>query len=83
MKFLEYGIQDNTWAAKHYQPEDGSTKVELRPVEERYLRVYMPWKRKIYCINDDQPHISQPCWHVYWHGNGGLGGVRFARWGWQ
>ena len=84
MKFLEYGIQDNTWAVKTFDRETDSTKVDLRPVKERYLRIYLPWKRKRYCVNVDDEIATQPCWHAYWHpASPATRGCYVGRWGWQ
>jgi hypothetical protein len=34
---------------------------------ERFIRVYMPWSRWIYTINNDDIRWMQPAIHLYWH----------------
>jgi hypothetical protein len=82
MKFLEWGTRNTECAIKFW--EDGQTKAQLRPVTERYLRIYLPWKRKRYCVNVDDEVATQPCWHVYWHpASPATRGCYVGRWGWQ
>lgn len=84
MKFIEWGMQPNTWAAKTFDPKDNSTKVELRPVTESYLRIHMPWLRKRFVINIDDEVLIQPCWGVYWHSVSPMTrNCYIGRWGWQ
>jgi hypothetical protein len=83
VKFLEYGIQDNTWAAKTYDRASESTVTELRPVKEHFVRIHMPWKRPFYNASDDVEGLYHPCFHFYWHRHPTVPGFGFARWGWQ
>jgi hypothetical protein len=91
VKFLEWGTQKNHHAVKvstPWLPEDTvrtiTPTVELRPVIEKYLRIYLPWKRKRYCVNVDDEVAMQPCWHVYWHpASPATRGCYVGRWGWQ
>ena len=83
MKFIEWGKQPNQWAAKTTDRAAGTTTVELSPVTERYLKIYMPWKRVRYCINLEEEAPMQPCWSIFWHEHPSVKRVYFARWAWQ
>jgi len=80
MKVVEWGIQENTWAAKNHNAH-GAVVVEMRPVQERYFRFYLPWRRLRYCINQDAEIPLQPCFGVYWFHP--FPRVTMARWAWQ
>jgi hypothetical protein len=55
----------------------------LKPIRERYIRLYMPWRRKRYVINMDDEIATRPCFHFYWHPHPYMQHIGFARWGWQ
>lgn len=76
---IQTGTQPQIWAAKHYHPESDSYTAEFIPVSERYLYVSLPWRRTLYCINQDKPlkqwmrfglwwfkHPSHNCWFGRW-----------------
>jgi hypothetical protein len=71
------GIQDQLFAEKHFDPSHGTRSVELKPVKEKFLLITLPYRRTIYCINEDAPlkkwlkfgiwwhkHPIQKCWYV-------------------
>ena len=83
MKFIEWGIKDNDFAYKDVEV-DGIPKNSRANVRERYFRVYMPWWRRMYNVDDDREGLYQPCFHFYWHEHPASRGMcTVARWGWQ
>jgi hypothetical protein len=83
VKFIELGRQSAQWAAKTRDNATGALTVKLEPVTERYLKIYLPWRRVHYCINIDDEVPTQPCWSLFWHAHPTFKRVYFARWAWQ
>lgn len=80
MKFVEWGTNENTWAAKSHNAY-GAVVADMRPVREHYFCFYMPWKRLRYSINHDDEISEQPCFGVYWFHP--FPHITMARLGWQ
>jgi hypothetical protein len=51
----------------HTYLENGEYKVEKRQRKERYIRLTMPWKRKMYSIRQDEEDWFHPVFVIYWH----------------
>jgi hypothetical protein len=78
---LELGKHEYQYADKQHQV-DGSTLVKLVPVQERYLYIHMPWKRKFYNINTDSFERRAPKLGIFWHKHPTHKHVSYARWSW-